>query len=156
MQIVDRPTQSHVFLSREYVQPQWVFDCVNARIILPTEGYLVGRYVISAWNQQNLHIVIIAFSMMYETYRIAKFCYPAATRYLPVAALCCYPWNLLAATANTYYVLHEYKWLKSNFLSSTKFMGKNSLRCQMRIMRSMYEIFFTVCFFDVVDFNILL
>lgn len=43
MQIVDRPTQSHVFLSRDYVQPQWVFDCVNARIILPTEGYLVGR-----------------------------------------------------------------------------------------------------------------
>jgi hypothetical protein len=45
MQIVDRPTQSHVFLSREYVQPQWVFDCVNARIILPTERHLVGRYV---------------------------------------------------------------------------------------------------------------
>ncbi|TVU45536.1 hypothetical protein EJB05_05025 [Eragrostis curvula] len=42
-QIVDRPTQSHVFLSREYVQPQWIFDCVNARIVLPTEGYLVGR-----------------------------------------------------------------------------------------------------------------
>ncbi|CAL4935415.1 unnamed protein product [Urochloa decumbens] len=42
-QIVDRPTQSHVFLSREYVQPQWIFDCVNARIILPTEGYIVGR-----------------------------------------------------------------------------------------------------------------
>ncbi|CAN6298153.1 unnamed protein product [Urochloa humidicola] len=42
-QIVDRPTQSHVFLSREYVQPQWVFDCVNACIVLPTEGYLVGR-----------------------------------------------------------------------------------------------------------------
>ena len=93
MQIVDRPTQSHVFLSRAYVQPQWVFDCVNARIILPTEGYLVGRYVI-IWDVHdisNLYIVIIAFSMMYETYRIAKFCYPAATRYLPVAALCCYP-----------------------------------------------------------------
>jgi pescadillo protein len=42
-QIVDRPTQSHVFLSREYVQPQWIYDCVNARIILPTEGYIVGR-----------------------------------------------------------------------------------------------------------------
>ncbi|XP_077221008.1 pescadillo homolog [Tasmannia lanceolata] len=42
-QIVDRPTQGHMFLSREYVQPQWVFDCVNARIILPTDGYLVGR-----------------------------------------------------------------------------------------------------------------
>ncbi|URE39889.1 Pescadillo N-terminus [Musa troglodytarum] len=42
-QIVDRPTQGHVFLSREYVQPQWVYDCINARIILPTEKYLVGR-----------------------------------------------------------------------------------------------------------------
>ncbi|XP_057969849.1 pescadillo homolog [Malania oleifera] len=42
-QIVDRPTQGHIFLSREYIQPQWVYDCVNARIILPTEEYLVGR-----------------------------------------------------------------------------------------------------------------
>ncbi|CAK8568686.1 unnamed protein product [Lathyrus sativus] len=42
-QIVDREAQGHRFLSREYVQPQWVFDCVNARIILPTENYLVGR-----------------------------------------------------------------------------------------------------------------
>ncbi|GMI68383.1 PESCADILLO [Hibiscus trionum] len=42
-QIVDRPTQGHVYLSREYVQPQWVYDCVNARIILPTEPYMVGR-----------------------------------------------------------------------------------------------------------------
>ncbi|OMO69358.1 hypothetical protein COLO4_29105 [Corchorus olitorius] len=42
-QIVDRPTQGHVYLSREYIQPQWIYDCVNARIILPTEPYLVGR-----------------------------------------------------------------------------------------------------------------
>ncbi|KAJ6844701.1 pescadillo-like protein [Iris pallida] len=42
-QIVDRPTQGHIFLSREYVQPQWIYDCVNARITLPTQGYLVGR-----------------------------------------------------------------------------------------------------------------
>ncbi|KAA8530201.1 hypothetical protein F0562_004910 [Nyssa sinensis] len=42
-QIVDRPTQGHKFLSREYVQPQWVYDCVNARIILPVEEYMVGR-----------------------------------------------------------------------------------------------------------------
>lgn len=42
-QIVDRPTQGHIFLSREYVQPQWVFDCVNAWIILPTDAYMVGR-----------------------------------------------------------------------------------------------------------------
>ncbi|XP_051137124.1 pescadillo homolog [Andrographis paniculata] len=41
-QIVDRPTQGHKFLSREYVQPQWVYDCVNARIILPTVKYIVG------------------------------------------------------------------------------------------------------------------
>lgn len=43
LQIVDRPTQGHVYLSREYVQPQWVYDCVNTRIILPTEAYMVGR-----------------------------------------------------------------------------------------------------------------
>ncbi|KAF2308480.1 hypothetical protein GH714_009890 [Hevea brasiliensis] len=42
-QIVDRPTQGHKYLSREYVQPQWIYDCINARIILPTEAYLVGR-----------------------------------------------------------------------------------------------------------------
>ncbi|KAL8153894.1 hypothetical protein V2J09_011654 [Rumex salicifolius] len=42
-QIVDRPTYSNQVLSREYVQPQWVYDCVNARIILPTEEYMVGR-----------------------------------------------------------------------------------------------------------------
>ncbi|KAB1206062.1 hypothetical protein CJ030_MR7G009291 [Morella rubra] len=42
-QIVDRLTQGHKFLSREYIQPQWVYDCVNARIILPTENYMVGR-----------------------------------------------------------------------------------------------------------------
>ncbi|WOK98248.1 hypothetical protein Cni_G06958 [Canna indica] len=41
--IVDRPTHGHLFPSREYVQAQWVYDCINARIILPTEGYLVGR-----------------------------------------------------------------------------------------------------------------
>ncbi|CAN1263296.1 Pescadillo homolog [Linum perenne] len=42
-QIVDRPTQGHKFFSREYVQPQWIYDCVNARIILPTDIYMVGR-----------------------------------------------------------------------------------------------------------------
>ncbi|XP_074269525.1 pescadillo homolog [Silene latifolia] len=42
-QIVDRPSQDHMFLSREYIQPQWIFDSVNARIILPTDDYLVGR-----------------------------------------------------------------------------------------------------------------
>ncbi|KAJ8775094.1 hypothetical protein K2173_020098 [Erythroxylum novogranatense] len=42
-QIVDRPTQGHKYLSREYIQPQWIYDCVNARIILPTDCYIVGR-----------------------------------------------------------------------------------------------------------------
>lgn len=42
-QIVDRPTQGHLYLSRKYIQPQWVFDCINARIILPTDDYMVGR-----------------------------------------------------------------------------------------------------------------
>ncbi|EDV22208.1 uncharacterized protein TRIADDRAFT_29327, partial [Trichoplax adhaerens] len=41
-QIVDRPSQKHQFLSRYYVQPQWVFDCVNARTLLSEVEYLAG------------------------------------------------------------------------------------------------------------------
>eukprot|EP00850_Spirogloea_muscicola_P019051 SM000182S03941 [mRNA] locus=s182:192670:197090:+ [translate_table: standard] len=41
-QVVDRPTQGHRFLSRDYVQPQWIFDSANARIALPTSDYGPG------------------------------------------------------------------------------------------------------------------
>nr|GEY07802.1 pescadillo homolog [Tanacetum cinerariifolium] len=42
-QIVDRPTQSRKYISRDYIQPQWVFDCMNARIILTTKDNMVGK-----------------------------------------------------------------------------------------------------------------
>ncbi|XP_012523179.1 pescadillo homolog [Monomorium pharaonis] len=41
-QIVDRPTMNKQYISRYYVQPQWVFDSVNARELLPVEKYLMG------------------------------------------------------------------------------------------------------------------
>ncbi|XP_063531033.1 pescadillo homolog [Cydia strobilella] len=41
-QIVDRPSMDKQFLSRYYIQPQWVFDSVNARILLPINKYLIG------------------------------------------------------------------------------------------------------------------
>ncbi|GJP86332.1 hypothetical protein CLOP_g16367 [Closterium sp. NIES-67] len=41
-QVVDRPQQKHRILSREYVQPQWIFDCANARILLPSAPYAPG------------------------------------------------------------------------------------------------------------------
>lgn len=41
-QIVDRPTIANQYLSRYYVQPQWVFDCVNTRSLLPINRYLIG------------------------------------------------------------------------------------------------------------------
>ncbi|XP_040319888.1 pescadillo homolog isoform X2 [Herpailurus yagouaroundi] len=41
-QIVDRPGQQTPVIGRYYVQPQWVFDCVNARLLLPMADYFPG------------------------------------------------------------------------------------------------------------------
>lgn len=40
--IVDRPNMSKQYISRYYVQPQWIFDSVNAKELLPVEKYLIG------------------------------------------------------------------------------------------------------------------
>lgn len=42
-QVVDRPSQKHRHLSREYIQPQWIFDCANNRILLPCAEYGPGN-----------------------------------------------------------------------------------------------------------------
>jgi pescadillo protein len=39
--IVDRPMKD-MRSDREYIQPQWVFDCINAQIRLPVKRYLAG------------------------------------------------------------------------------------------------------------------
>lgn len=41
-QIVDRPNQNKKYLSRYYVQPQWIFDSVNCCKLLPVEDYFPG------------------------------------------------------------------------------------------------------------------
>lgn len=43
-QVVDRPTQGHRFLARQYVQPQWVFDSANARVLMPVDLYEPGTF----------------------------------------------------------------------------------------------------------------
>ena len=40
--VMDRPTQTRQFFGREYVQPQWVFDSVNERVLLPVHQYAPG------------------------------------------------------------------------------------------------------------------
>ncbi|XP_044144398.1 pescadillo homolog [Bufo gargarizans] len=40
--IVDRPNVGPQIINRYYVQPQWVFDSVNARLRLPVEDYFPG------------------------------------------------------------------------------------------------------------------
>ncbi|XP_014207692.1 pescadillo homolog isoform X2 [Copidosoma floridanum] len=40
--IVDRPSMDKQYISRYYIQPQWVFDSVNARDLMPVEKYLIG------------------------------------------------------------------------------------------------------------------
>ncbi|XP_064553438.1 pescadillo homolog [Drosophila montana] len=42
-QIVDRPSLSTQYISRDYIQPQWIFDCVNQRQLLPTNKYFLGE-----------------------------------------------------------------------------------------------------------------
>uniref|UniRef100_A0A3Q3B8B4 Pescadillo homolog n=1 Tax=Kryptolebias marmoratus TaxID=37003 RepID=A0A3Q3B8B4_KRYMA len=41
-QIVDRPNVDKQYINRDYIQPQWVYDCVNAKILLPVEDYFLG------------------------------------------------------------------------------------------------------------------
>lgn len=41
-QIVDRPSIDKKYISRDYVQPQWIFDSVNRRQLLLTNKYFIG------------------------------------------------------------------------------------------------------------------
>uniref|UniRef100_A0A667YQB1 Pescadillo homolog n=1 Tax=Myripristis murdjan TaxID=586833 RepID=A0A667YQB1_9TELE len=41
-QIVDRPNAEKQYINRYYIQPQWVYDCVNAKILLPVQDYFLG------------------------------------------------------------------------------------------------------------------
>ncbi|KXJ23363.1 Pescadillo-like [Exaiptasia diaphana] len=41
-QIIDRPVQGHKYLSRYYVQPQWIADSINQTKLLPVEDYFIG------------------------------------------------------------------------------------------------------------------
>jgi len=41
--IVDRPSMPKQFISRYYIQPQWVFDSINARELLPVNKYFMGE-----------------------------------------------------------------------------------------------------------------
>lgn len=41
-QIVDRPSMTKQYISRDYVQPQWIFDSVNQSKLLPANKYFLG------------------------------------------------------------------------------------------------------------------
>uniref|UniRef100_A0A7S2TV49 BRCT domain-containing protein n=1 Tax=Lotharella oceanica TaxID=641309 RepID=A0A7S2TV49_9EUKA len=41
-EIIDRPSQKRKLFSREYAQPQWVYDSFNVRALLPLQHYKPG------------------------------------------------------------------------------------------------------------------
>jgi len=41
-QLVDRPKLNDMIVNRVYIQPQWIFDSINARKLLPVDNYLPG------------------------------------------------------------------------------------------------------------------
>ncbi|EGC36815.1 hypothetical protein DICPUDRAFT_87259 [Dictyostelium purpureum] len=41
-QIIDRNTITKTYHTREYIQPQWVFDSVNSKVLLPYSEYSIG------------------------------------------------------------------------------------------------------------------
>jgi len=41
-QIIDRPIIQKQVISRSYIQPQWLFDCVNSQCLLPVNDYVPG------------------------------------------------------------------------------------------------------------------
>lgn len=41
-QISDRPMTQNQRINRKYIQPQWLFDCVNSKRLLPIDDYVVG------------------------------------------------------------------------------------------------------------------
>ena len=42
--MIDRPAEMITFQeNKEYVQPQWVFDCINSKKLLPVSEYTPGR-----------------------------------------------------------------------------------------------------------------
>lgn len=43
-QVIDRPLVGDQLPNREYVQPQWLYDCLNARALLPTHPYAPGKH----------------------------------------------------------------------------------------------------------------
>ncbi|XP_057179768.1 pescadillo [Triplophysa rosa] len=40
--IVDRPNVDKQYINRYYIQPQWVYDSLNAKMLLPVEEYFLG------------------------------------------------------------------------------------------------------------------
>jgi hypothetical protein len=37
--VFDRPLQEHIHLTRQYIKPQWILDCVNFNFLVPTNLY---------------------------------------------------------------------------------------------------------------------
>lgn len=57
-QIVDRPKVASKVSGRTYIQPQWIFDCINKSELLPVNAYAPGELLpphLSPWGDSGIY-----------------------------------------------------------------------------------------------------
>ncbi|CUG91715.1 Hypothetical protein, putative [Bodo saltans] len=82
--VIDRPQlppNMERFANVEYIQPQYLFDCLNARVVLPAAGYRIGEELPP--HVSPFTVAISNFKEDVEAVEEAKKAHPKIVSYVP-------------------------------------------------------------------------